>query len=136
MEYVSIKLMRRSSAKKSPAYWLKAVNNLSTSFNLESREIDLVLDLLLKKLIKELGATALAVWTVEENTNFMRIEASAGLNSEFLRYFNRTDRVKVGRGFVGRVMSRRKTSFTMDISKNSKLTIPRWQEFVYMQGLE
>ncbi len=130
-----IESMARRVIEKDPAYWLEAVNNLSTSFNLTSRDTDLVLGLILRKLVKELGAHALAVWTVEENSNFMKIEASAGLHPEFIRYFNKTDRLKVGKGIIGKVMLRRKTFHTVNVGKADKLTIPRWQKFLTDEGI-
>lgn len=129
-----IELMASVSSKKSPAYWLKVVNNLSNSFNLASRDIDSVLGLILKRLIRELGASALAVWTVEENTNFMRIESSAGIEQEFLRYFNKTDRIKVGKGLIGKAMAQRKALYALDIRKAFHLSIPRWQDFMFKEG--
>lgn len=130
-----IESMVRRVIEKGPAYWLEAVNNLSTSFNLTSRDTDLVLGLILRRLVKELGAHALAVWTVEENSNFMKIEASAGLHPEFIRYFNKTDRLKAGKGVIGKVMLERKTFHTVNIGKTNKLTVPRWQKFLTDEGI-
>ncbi|OHA92452.1 MAG: hypothetical protein A2665_00480 [Candidatus Zambryskibacteria bacterium RIFCSPHIGHO2_01_FULL_46_30] len=105
--------------------WLRLVNNLSRSFNLASRDIEEVLKSLLKELLKELGANAVAIWTVEEKTQFMKIEASAGLDSLYVRYFNKTDRVKIGQGVVGKVMVQRKTHYVASSKRNS-LNLPRW----------
>ena len=92
---------------RTASHWLRLANDLSRSFNLASRDIEEVLRSLLKELLKELGAHAVAIWTVEEKTQFMKIEASAGLESLYVRYFNKTDRVKIGQGIVGKVMVQR-----------------------------
>ena len=117
--------MIRQHKIQAASNWLRLVNNLSRSFNLASRDIEEVLQSLLKELLKELGANAVAIWTVEEKTQFMKIEASAGLDSLYVRYFNKTDRVKIGQGIVGKVMVERKTRYVASGKKNS-LNIPRW----------
>jgi len=117
--------MVRQHKIQAASNWLRLVNNLSRSFNLASRDIEEVLQSLLKELLKELGANAVAIWTVEEKTQFMKIEASAGLDSLYVRYFNKTDRVKIGQGIVGKVMVERKTRYVASGKKNS-LNIPRW----------
>src|SRR3989344_5732173 len=117
--------MIRQNKIRAASRWLRLVNNLSRSFNLASRDIGEVLKSLLKELLKELGAEAVAIWTVEEKTQFMKIEASAGLDGLYLRYFNKTDRVKIGQGIVGKVMVRRKTHYIVSGKKDS-LNIPRW----------
>src|SRR3989344_2856304 len=117
--------MVRHKEIQAASHWLRLVNNLSRSFNLASRDIEEVLRSLLKELLKELGAEAVAIWTVEEKTQFMKIEASAGLADLYVRYFNKTDRVKIGQGIVGKVMVQRKTHYIASGKKNS-LNIPRW----------
>ena len=84
-----------------PEYWLKLINIFSTSFNLASRDIDAILKFLAKRLVKELNVSAIAIWTVEEETEFMKIESSVGLSKGYIRYFNQTDRIRVGKGLVG-----------------------------------
>jgi len=110
---------------RTASHWLRLANDLSRSFNLASRDIEEVLRSLLKELLKELGAHAVAIWTVEEKTQFMKIEASAGLESLYVRYFNKTDRVKIGQGIVGKVMVQRKTHYVVSGTRNL-LNIPRW----------
>jgi len=117
--------MIRQNKIRAASRWLRLVNNLSRSFNLASRNIEEVLKSLLKELLRELGAEAVAIWTVEEKTQFMKIEASAGLDGLYIRYFNKTDRVKIGQGIVGKVMVRRKTHYIVSGKKDS-LNIPRW----------
>ena len=119
--------MVRHKEIQAASHWLRLVNNLSRSFNLASRDIEEVLRSLLKELLKELGASAVAIWTVEEKTQFMKIEASAGLDGLYIRYFNKTDRVKIGQGVVGRVMVERKTRYITSDNKKSSLNIPRWR---------
>jgi len=114
--------MVRQHKIQAASNWLRLVNNLSRSFNLASRDIEEVLQSLLKELLKELGANAVAIWTVEEKTQFMKIEASAGLDSLYVRYFNKTDRVKIGQGIVGKVMVERKTRYIASGKKNSLIS--------------
>lgn len=119
---------------KSPEYWLNSVNTISTSFNLALRDIEAILKVLAKKLVKELGAYAVAIWTVEEKTNFMKIEASVGLSQGYIRYFNQTDRIRVGKGLVGKVMSGRKTLYTLDPKNEKLIDVVRWRKIVVDEG--
>lgn len=128
--------MAISPRKKDSAHWLKAVNTLSTSFNLASRNIGDVLDMLLKQLIQELGAHAVAVWTVEERTRFMQIEVSAGLDPGYVRYFNKTDRIREGKALVGRVMTEQKTLYTLNPRTDQTFDVPRWRTIVVEEGFE
>src|SRR3990167_1998236 len=66
--------------KKTSGYWLQAINKVSTSFNLASRDINTVMKLILKDLIKELGASAISVWTLEKPTDFMKIKREKHLD--------------------------------------------------------
>ena len=120
--------------KKTSGYWLQAINKVSTSFNLASRDINTVMKLILKDLIKELGASAISVWTLEKPTDFMKIDASAGLEKEYIRYFNKTDRVRIGKGIVGKVMVERKTFYSMNIKREKHLDIPRWRKIMAEEG--
>lgn len=120
---------------KSPEYWLKATDRLSRSFNLASRDLQEILDIVLQGLKKELNASAVAVWTLEEDADFMKIEASSGLGKEYIRYFNKTDRLKVGVGLVGSVMVQKKTLYTLDVLSEKKFAeIPRWRDMVLESG--
>ena len=127
--------MRKKTIKDSD-YWLKTINAISTSFNLASRDIDIILRALAKKLVKELGASALAIWTVEEKTHFMRIEESVNLSKEYIRYFNQTDRIKVGQSLVGKVMSGRKTLYALDVKSEKVITIARWRDMIMNEGFK
>lgn len=121
---------------KDPTYWLRTINNVSTSFNLASRDIDIILRALAKKLVKELGAFAMAIWTVEEKTNFMKIEESVNLSKEYIRYFNQTDRIRVGQGLVGKVMSNRKTLYALNAKDEKIINIDRWRNMVVSEGFK
>lgn len=115
---------------KNPKYWLNLINTISTSFNLASRDINAILAVLAKRLVKELGVYAIAIWTVEEKTNFMKIEASVRLSPGYIRYFNQTDRIRVGKGLVGKVMSGRKTLYSLDIKNEKVVDVARWRKIM------
>ena len=122
--------MLQAQQKNKFSFWLDEVAALSTSFNLASRDIQAVLKPLLAKLVKDLKVAAIAVWTVEPGTNFMKIEASAGLEQSYIRYFNKTDRIKVGKSLVGRVMQEQRTLATTNIKTERLLDIDRWRKIL------
>jgi len=129
------KTLVKKKTKKEAEYWLNSINRISTSFNLASRDLQTILKTLVKQLIKELGASGVAIWTVEEKTNFMRIEASAGLSDGYIRYFNHTDRIRVGKGLVGKVMSERKTLYSLDPADEEIIDVRRWRKIMTEEGL-
>ncbi|OHA07346.1 MAG: hypothetical protein A2934_00120 [Candidatus Sungbacteria bacterium RIFCSPLOWO2_01_FULL_47_10] len=123
-------------SKKDPALLLRTISKLSRSINLTSRDITAVMEPLLKELIGKAGVHAISIWTVDKDTKFMKITASAGLKKGYVRYFNKTDRLHLGKGLVGRVMKEKKTLYTTTIENENRIEIDRWRRILLEEGFK
>lgn len=125
------------SPQSSQTNWLVLLDSISRSLNTTGHTDTQNLNAVLEDIRSELQGTAVAVWTVEKNTDFMRIETHAGLSRQYVRYFNQTDRIRLGKGMVGKVMTERKTKYALnldDISSNE--TLPRWRDIMRSEGFK
>ncbi|MBI1957502.1 MAG: GAF domain-containing protein [Candidatus Niyogibacteria bacterium] len=114
--------------------WFRALNQLSRTINLASADLPAMLKNLIRGLVRELRADAVAVWVAEES-GFMKIEASAGLSDKYVRFFNRTDRIPVGKGLVGRIMKGRKTISFERLEEYRRIGVPRWNQMLEEEGV-
>ncbi len=108
--------------------WLTHLDEVSGAMNFASRDLKSTVDLLAQRLKPSLNVDAIAVWTVEPDTQFIRIEASVGLSPQFVRFFNQSDRVRVGQGIVGKVMSEKVSRTSVDVATDEHFEIERWRE--------
>lgn len=120
---------------QNPAAALALLGTLFRDINLASGDLTAILETLAKTLATRLGIDALAVWTIDEGTNFMKIETSFGLSERYVKFFNKTDRIRVGQGLVGRVMSERKTLSIRDLDEYKGIGIVRWNDMLREEGI-
>lgn len=80
---------------------LRLLSTLSRDIALTSEDLNPSLDKLLTRTAEKMHADALAVWTVDSNKDSMSISYAVGLKERFIRYFNHTDRVRIGKGIIG-----------------------------------
>ncbi|MBI2039033.1 MAG: GAF domain-containing protein [Candidatus Niyogibacteria bacterium] len=119
---------------RNQAEWFRILNLLSRTINLASTDLAGILKNLTRGLIREIGIDAVAVWVAEES-GFMKIEASAGLSDNYVRFFNRTDRIPVGKGLVGRIMKGRKTIFFERFEEYRRIGVSRWNQMLEEEGV-
>jgi signal transduction protein with GAF and PtsI domain len=115
--------------------WLVLLSQLSKDVNLASENIQQTLDELMQRLIKEANIDAIAIWTIEDDTDLMTISSSAGLTERYIRFFNKSDRIPVGKGLVGSVMSSRKAMEVSTFSEYTQIGTDRWGEMVREEGI-
>lgn len=116
--------------------WFHLLQQLSRDINLSNKDITATFDDLFAKLIDELAIDALAIWTIEPGTEFMQISYSSRLSERYLRFFNKTDRIKVGQGLVGRVISDRKTKYVHSVGEYQEIGIERWNNMLKEEGVD
>ncbi len=125
----------KNQAQKDSADWFRILNRLSRTINLASADVSGVLKSLTQELIREIKVGAVAVWVVDENGDFMKIEAAAGLSERYVRFFNRTDRIPVGKGMVGNVVSERTTISFERLEEYQDIGVSRWNQMLEEEGI-
>ena len=120
---------------QTPEEWFAFLGELSRTINIAPGNLKTILDALVQKLIQRVGVDAIAIWTVEEDTNFMKVESSSGLSERYIRFFNKTDRIRAGKGLVGQVMSSRKSMFFRSIEEYRNIGILRWNKMLEEEGV-
>lgn len=116
--------------------WLLVLNRLSRKVNLAPEEVERTLHELLHELADAIGASAAAIWTREPDTDFLMIYAESGLSERFSRFFNKTDRIKIGHGLVGEVMQNRRTQYFSSLNEYADIGVQRWFDVVSGEGIE
>lgn len=94
-----------------------------------------LLEALVGRLREALSAKGVAILDIDPEGVFMDITASAGLSDRFLRYFTKTDRLRVGEGLSGRAMRERRSFTVADMAEYAKLAPPRWAQMMKEEGL-
>lgn len=84
---------------------------------------------------KILKADGIALWTIEEPTQFMKIMVAVGLSLRYINYFNKTDRIRIGHGVVGRVIQEGKTILSEKALKDERIELVRWREIIQEEGI-
>src|SRR3989344_1360840 len=125
---------KKKQKRRNAADWFRTLNRLSRTINLASVDLAGVLKNLIRGLIRELGVDAVAVW-VAEDSGFMKIEASAGLSTKYTRFFNRTDRIPVGKGLGGRIIKGRKSIFFERLEEYRNIGVSRWNQMLEEEGV-
>lgn len=92
---------KKSHASIKTADVLRLLSTLSRDIALTSEDLDASLDALLRRTAEKAHADVLAVWTIDANKESMSISHAVGLSERFIRYFNHTDRVRIGKGVIG-----------------------------------
>lgn len=116
--------------------WLRILKDISRQVNVAPEAVQDTLQQLLEKLVADIGADAAAVWTPEPMTDFLAIYASHGLSERYVRYFNKTDRVKIGHGLVGGVMENRQSQSFTNFEEYAQHGVPRWANMVRTEQIE
>ncbi len=126
--------MQEETPRDGDTRWLSLLSVLSRDLNVSRQKIEETLGVVLKNLVEKLSIDAAAVWVVEKETRFMRIEASAGLSDRYVRFFNKTDRIPVGKGLVGGVMERNQS---LSIKNPGEYSVgsSRWSEMLVEEGM-
>ena len=126
--------MKKQEIKK-PTIEFSVINSILTQFNQGAENKNKALKRAAKEIQKIFGADAVALWTIEEETQFMKIAVSAGLSARYIRYFNKTDRIRVGHGIVGRVIQQRKTILSKRTQVDKRIELNRWRELIRDEGI-
>lgn len=118
-----------------PQEWLARLDTVSGDINFASRDLANTVELLTERLRPTLGADAIAVWSVEPGTEFLRVDAQSGLSAQYVRFFNQSDRVKLGRGLVGKTMVERSAKTMEDRDDPGILEEKRWRDMLVEEGV-
>jgi PAS domain S-box-containing protein len=115
--------------------WLRYFNELTRDLHFSTLPLDQSLRVLFDSLLQRLGVDAAAIWTIEEDTKFTKIESSRGLSDRYVRFFNKTDRIRVGKGLVGRVVAERETLYFSSLDEYKDIGISRWNVMLREEGV-
>ncbi|HEY4522692.1 MAG TPA: GAF domain-containing protein [Candidatus Paceibacterota bacterium] len=118
-----------------PQEWLVRLDKVSGAINFASRDLANTVDLLMERLRPTLKADAIAVWSIEPGTEFLQIDAQSGLSAQYVRFFNQSDRVKLGRGIVGKAMVERSAKTMESRDDPHMLEQARWREMLVEEGV-
>ncbi len=114
---------------------LLLLNNLSRGLNVAGQNLNETLTVVSQQLVDNLKVDAVAIWTADQDTRFMHIEASIGLSSRFIRFFNKTDRIALGKGLVGSVMEKKQSLFINNLAEYQSVGTTRWNEMLKDEGI-
>src|SRR3989338_562623 len=118
-----------------PQEWLVRLDKVSGAINFASRDLANTVDLLMERLRPTLKADAIVVWSIEPGTEFLQIDAQSGLSAQYVRFFNQSDRVKLGRGIVGKAMVERSAKTMESRDDPHMLEQARWREMLVEEGV-
>tara|TARA_Y100000310_G_scaffold85265_1_gene82095 strand:+ start:10188 stop:12320 length:2133 start_codon:yes stop_codon:yes gene_type:complete len=122
--------------KKQTTTDFSTIRDLFTDFHRQKEDKKKLLEETMKAVQKIFKADGVTLWTIEEKTQFMKIEVASGLSLKYIRYFNKTDRIRFGHGIVGRVMKYRKTLTSTKASQDRRIGLARWREIIKEEGIE
>ncbi len=114
---------------------LLLLNDLSRGLNIADQNSNAALIEASNQLISKLPIDAVAIWTLEHDTNFMKIETATGLSERFVRFFNKTDRIALGKGLVGGVIQKRQSLFINKLAEYKNIGTARWNEMLNEEGI-
>ncbi len=126
--------MKKQKTRK-PTTEFSAINSLLAQFHQRAENKKKSLEQAIKKIGKIFKADGVALWIVEEETQFMKIAVAVGLSDRYLRYFNKTDRIHVGHGIVGRVIQQRETILSKRPAIDKRIKLIRWREIIQEEGI-
>ncbi len=114
--------------------YISLLNKISRNINSTGEQLEEAILSIKDELVDGFSVDAVAIWTKEGETKFLKIEASFGLSERFIRFFNKTDRVSVGLGLVGKVITERKTICIPTLEAYAKIGVLRWNEMLKEEG--
>ena len=115
--------------------WIALLRDLSRSINLATYDIDEALLKLMNHLVAESAIDAVALWIPEKDSPFISIRTSLNLSERYVRYFNNTDKIRIGQGIVGKVIASKKTHEISRIQEYDRYGTKRWEEVVVEEGV-
>lgn len=100
-------LLHKTLAPKFASHvdWLRMLSELSLDINTSSDDLADSIDAFLGSVGKGAHVDALAVVTIDDENDLLTMPYAVGLSKRFLRYFNHTDRMRLGRGLIGTSIS-------------------------------
>ncbi|OGG75175.1 hypothetical protein A3A41_01055 [Candidatus Kaiserbacteria bacterium RIFCSPLOWO2_01_FULL_54_22] len=114
---------------------LKLLSDLSRDIALTSENVASSLETLLARASTSMHADALAVWTIDDEADTLSIRHAVGLSPRFVRYFNHTDRIRLGKGLLG-VSAKDAATRTIEKQESwSELGPTRWIEMFHDEGI-
>ena len=115
---------------------LKLLSNLSRDIALTSENVASSLEALLTRAATSKHVDAIAIWTIDSGTEELSIRHAVGLSPRFIRYFNHTDRVRLGKGLIGS-SAKDATTRTIETADAWKDLGPaRWKEMFVEEGIQ
>jgi len=125
-----LKQMKKREIKKTKANILE-IKKLLLKFHQTREDRYFILGEALKQAREVIGVDAACVWVVEEKNQFLKIDTASGLSQEFIRYFNKTDRLRLGtNSIMGQAMISRKTLFSCKAASDKRIKLDRWREMI------
>lgn len=115
--------------------WFVRLEQVSGAINFASRDLGKTVDVLMERLRPTLSADAIAVWSVETGTEFLKIDAHSGLSPQYVRFFNQSDRIRLGFGLVGKTMVERKAKKMEKGDHSDVLEQQRWRDMLADEGV-
>ncbi|MDO8264876.1 MAG: ATP-binding protein [Candidatus Parcubacteria bacterium] len=110
---------------------IEEIKKLLHKFHQTKKDRDFILKETLTHARKILGADAVCIWDIEEKTGFLKIDTAVGLSQGFIRYFNKTDRLRPGKtSIMGQAMALRKTLFSYKVVTDKRIKLDRWREMI------
>jgi len=114
---------------------LKLLSDLSRDIALTSENVASSLETLLARASTSMHADALAVWTIDDDADTLSIRHTVGLSPRFVRYFNHTDRIRLGKGLIG-VSAKDAATRTIEKQEDwNELGPARWIEMFHDEGI-
>lgn len=119
-----------------PINWIEVLSTLSSHANDSANTFEDILTAIVNETAGKVGADAVAIWTKEDNSPYILINTACGLSDRYIRYFNHTDRVPLGKGLVGSVMQQKTTWLFEDLPTYRTVGIERWGNMVEEEGIK